>query len=530
MSIATVEISVPGSVPSSVEIEGGFGPDVVEINQGPTGPTGATGPAGPNTVSTTTATNITGLLKGNGSTVLAATAGTDYLTPTGNGSGLTGLLSAQITDRSSDGLNTDQGKVVAYGAGGMITTTGQIASISTEGVDAPIWAKDSYVAGLQLKIFTGVAEVTTLSHNATELRAIAFPDASGTLALTTSNVATATALATARNIGGTSFNGSANIEIPRARATSSAGGTLENQSSVTCFSWGAGGGQNITIPAGTGVGLNATSYTFGTGAAAALNTALGLTTLATTTPGTGIATFLATPTSANLAAAVTGETGSGSLVFATSPTISNPTASTSSSSTPALIASGPTSGIDTIQIRGTNNSSYSSIGFMDTSNAQKGSFGFAGTTAGSYANTIFLNSTGGVPLTLGTAATERMRISTAGGVSIGTTTDSGTSNLLVAGTITTSSSLNLPKTITAAGTTGARTINQPTGSVNFAAGATSLVVTNSLVSTSSVIMVTMASNDATAAGLRVVAGAGSFTIHLMTAPTAEMRVNFLVTN
>jgi hypothetical protein len=43
-------------------------------------------------------------------------------------------------------------------------------------------------------------------------------------------------------------------------------------------------------------------------------------------------------------------------------------------------------------------------------------------------------------------------------------------------------------------------------------------------------MVTMASNDATAAGLRVVAGAGSFTIHLMTAPTAEMRVNFLVTN
>jgi len=36
--------------------------------------------------------------------------------------------------------------------------------------------------------------------------------------------------------------------------------------------------------------------------------------------GSGIATFLATPTSANLAAAVTDETGSGSLVFATLPT------------------------------------------------------------------------------------------------------------------------------------------------------------------------------------------------------------------
>lgn len=41
--------------------------------------------------------------------------------------------------------------------------------------------------------------------------------------------------------------------------------------------------------------------------------------------GTGIATFLATPSSANLAAAVTDETGSGSLVFASSPTLTSPT-------------------------------------------------------------------------------------------------------------------------------------------------------------------------------------------------------------
>jgi hypothetical protein len=41
--------------------------------------------------------------------------------------------------------------------------------------------------------------------------------------------------------------------------------------------------------------------------------------------GTGVATFLATPSSANLAAAVTGETGSGALVFATSPTLVTPT-------------------------------------------------------------------------------------------------------------------------------------------------------------------------------------------------------------
>lgn len=43
--------------------------------------------------------------------------------------------------------------------------------------------------------------------------------------------------------------------------------------------------------------------------------------------GTGVATFLATPSSANLASAVTGETGSGALVFGTSPTIASPTLS-----------------------------------------------------------------------------------------------------------------------------------------------------------------------------------------------------------
>jgi hypothetical protein len=46
---------------------------------------------------------------------------------------------------------------------------------------------------------------------------------------------------------------------------------------------------------------------------------------ATTTTGTGILTFLGTPSSANLAAAVTDETGSGLLVFGTTPALTNPT-------------------------------------------------------------------------------------------------------------------------------------------------------------------------------------------------------------
>ena len=90
--------------------------------------------------------------------------------------------------------------------------------------------------------------------------------------------------------------------------------------------------------------------------------------------------------------------------------------------------------------------------------------------------------------------------------------------------------LILDKTVTAAGTTGAQTINKPTGTVNFAAAAASLVVTNSLVTANSIIHVTVGTNDATMKSALAVAAAGSFTIFPNSAPTAETRVNFTVTN
>jgi hypothetical protein len=90
--------------------------------------------------------------------------------------------------------------------------------------------------------------------------------------------------------------------------------------------------------------------------------------------------------------------------------------------------------------------------------------------------------------------------------------------------------IRLSKTITAAGTTGAQTINNSTGSVNFAAAATSLVVTNSLCTVNSVIQVTVATNDTTMRSVIAVAAAGSFTIFAGVAPTTETRVNFTLTN
>jgi len=117
-----------------------------------------------------------------------------------------------------------------------------------------------------------------------------------------------------------------------------------------------------------------------------------------------------------------------------------------------------------------------------------------------------------------------------GNVLIGTTTDPSLGKLHVAGAFSATGNIYLGKTVTAAATTGAQTINQPSGSVNFAAAATSLVVTNSLVTASSVIQCTVGTNDATMSAATAVAAAGSFTIRPNAAPTAETRVNFTLTN
>jgi hypothetical protein len=85
-------------------------------------------------------------------------------------------------------------------------------------------------------------------------------------------------------------------------------------------------------------------------------------------------------------------------------------------------------------------------------------------------------------------------------------------------------------TNTASGTTGAQTINRPSGTVNFAAGATSLVVTNSLCTTSSIVFAVVRTNDTTADIKNVVPDAGSFTINLTAAATAETSVGFFIIN
>ena len=64
--------------------------------------------------------------------------------------------------------------------------------------------------------------------------------------------------------------------------------------------------------------------------------------------GTGVATFLGTPSSANLASAVTDETGTGALVFATSPTLVTPALGTPAS---GVLSSCTVDGTDAVGFR-----------------------------------------------------------------------------------------------------------------------------------------------------------------------------------
>ena len=101
----------------------------------------------------------------------------------------------------------------------------------------------------------------------------------------------------------------------------------------------ANGGTGVTSSTGTGDVVLSNSPTLVTPALGtpASGVATNLTGLPISTGvsglGTGVATFLGTPSSANLASAVSDETGSGALVFANSPTLVTPTLGTPSSAT-----------------------------------------------------------------------------------------------------------------------------------------------------------------------------------------------------
>lgn len=89
---------------------------------------------------------------------------------------------------------------------------------------------------------------------------------------------------------------------------------------------------------------------------------------------------------------------------------------------------------------------------------------------------------------------------------------------------------SLPST-DASGTPGNATINTARGRAAFAAAASAVTITNSLVTASSTVLVSLSAADATLTSiLRTVPGAGSFTVTGNAAATGATAFDFVVFN
>lgn len=125
--------------------------------KGATGSKGDTGATGPNSVSTSTATNITGILKGNGSTVAAAVAGTDYAAASHTHSYIP--TSAKGTANGVASLDADT-KVTASQASAAVVSVS--ASTTLASAHAGRFLSCTNASGITITIPTGIAAGTEI--------------------------------------------------------------------------------------------------------------------------------------------------------------------------------------------------------------------------------------------------------------------------------------------------------------------------------------------------------------------------------
>ena len=174
---------------------------------------------------------------------------------------------------------------------------------------------------------TGVASFLGTPTSSNLAAAVTDETGSGALVFATSPTLVTPALGTPSSATLTNATG-----LPIASGVSGLGTGVASALAVAVGSSGApvvNGGALGTPSSGVATNITGLPLTSGvTGTLPVANGGTGITSL-----GTGVATFLGTPSSANLASAVTDETGTGALVFANSPTLVTPTLGTPASAT-----------------------------------------------------------------------------------------------------------------------------------------------------------------------------------------------------
>lgn len=178
----------------------------------------------------TLSTSITGILKGNGTAISAASAGTDYLAPSGNGSALTGLTASQVglgnvtneskatmfTSPAFTGTATGIGiPVYAQVTGSNATTTGQ-ALVNITGLSVALTTNATYEFEAVMSVSTSAVTTGTaygvnysVAGGTVEAHIIgaSTSTATKTLRISAFNSATSLYLATSAQTGGILIKG-----------------------------------------------------------------------------------------------------------------------------------------------------------------------------------------------------------------------------------------------------------------------------------------------------------------------------------
>ncbi len=137
----------------------------------------------------------------------------------------------------------------------------------------------------------------------------------GALTSYSAGTLTGVAVATANGFAGSSSGG----VIPTITLTTTISGIVSGNGTAFSAASTTGSGNVVLATSPT-----LTTPVLGTPSSGTLSSCTGFPAGSLSGLGAGVATFLATPSSANLAGAVTGETGSGALVFADTPTLVTP--------------------------------------------------------------------------------------------------------------------------------------------------------------------------------------------------------------
>ncbi len=250
------------------------------------------------------------------------------------------------TPRAIGGVNFD-------GTAAIVPQTIESANEATDTTCFPLFITASGTQQLQPKNNTAL----TFNSNTASLGCTTFVGA------LTGNASTATALATARAIGGVNFDGTAAI-VPQTIESANEGtdttcfplfitasGTQQLQpKNNTALTFNSNtGALGATSFSGAGTGLTGTASGLSIGGNAATVTTNANLTGAITSSGN--ATSLGSFSSANLITALTDETGSNKAVFSTAPTFdSTITVGTAAGTTGAALLRGTTSGVVTLSV------------------------------------------------------------------------------------------------------------------------------------------------------------------------------------